>query len=143
LSLRILVAALIALGLAGAVQAVTPQPAAVFGAWRTNTDAGVVQISACGEAVCGALVSSNMLKADPDLADIRNKDPAKRARPVRGVAILSGFRWSGEAWTGGQLYNPSTGQTFNASLRLVDQDLVIKGCIAPLLCKSVHWRRLA
>jgi uncharacterized protein (DUF2147 family) len=82
-----------------------------------------------------------MLKADPGLADIRNKDPAKRARPLRGVPVLSGFKWSGQAWTGGQLYNPSTGQTFNASLRLVDQDLVIKGCIAPLLCKSVHWRR--
>src|SRR5205085_7237525 len=104
--------------------------------------AGVVQISACAEGLCGALVTSDKLKADPRLPDRKNKDPAKRARPLYGVTILHGFGWSGEAWTGGRIYDPSTGDTYLAALKVVNGTLVVKGCIAPLLCRSERWQRV-
>ncbi|MDB5452589.1 MAG: hypothetical protein JWO33_1167 [Caulobacteraceae bacterium] len=134
--------ALIGLTLAGAAQAAEPARAAVLGSWRTNTDAGVVEIRPCGQTICGALRTSEKIKADPQLPDRRNKDPRKRQRPLQGLTILTGFNPSADGWTGGEIYDPESGSTYDAALKVVNGTLVVKGCLAPLLCRSERWRRI-
>ena len=118
-------------------------PDAVAGRWQTPTRHGLVEIVACGASVCGRLVDSDGLRADPHLRDSKNKDAAKQDRLLKGLQILQGFGYQNGSWTGGSIYNAEDGGTYQATLTLLDKDtLRVKGCIVWPLCKSQDWHRL-
>ncbi len=133
--------ALVALALAGAVQAIDAN--AAVGRWQTETRHGIVEIRRCGNSICGTLESSDGIRANPDLADTKNKDAALRGRRLAGLQILGGFKWSGNQWSGGTIYNAEDGGTYSATISLPDRDhLKMKGCIVWPLCKSQRWTRV-
>lgn len=120
-----------------------PQAAAaqtgVLGRWLTDDGAGVVEIAACGSALCGRLVAVLAPKA-PD-HDINNPDRARRGRPLLGLAILSGLVRGNDGWSGGQAYDPKAGRSYRASIRLArDGRLDVTGCLL-FLCRTRHWTR--
>ncbi len=57
-----------------------PAPDAAIGSWKTESDNGVVQITSCGGSICGHLVTSDIIRANPAQVDGRNKDPSLRTR---------------------------------------------------------------
>ena len=57
----------------------------VVGRWQTESRHGVVEITRCGQSICGALISSDGIKANPELRDEKNKTAALRGRPLRGL----------------------------------------------------------
>lgn len=114
----------------------------VTGTWLTPSRNGVVEIYKCGASVCGRLVSSDGLKADPALKDVNNADPAQRGRALKGLVILQGFKGSGGSWSDGTIYNAEDGKTYSASLTLDGDDtLKVKGCVFVPLCKTQSWSR--
>jgi uncharacterized protein (DUF2147 family) len=130
-----------ALMLLAAVPAQAASPAE--GLWRTPTNNGEVLISACGEALCGKIVTSDRIKLDAGLADTHNKDATLRARPLKDLPILQGFTGGPAEWKGGTVYNPEDGGTYKGSIKLVDPDtLKLTGCIVFPLCKSERWTRI-
>ena len=123
---------------AGAVEA---DP--VLGTWRTPSKHGVVRIERCGASICGRLVESDNIRTNPDLRDVNNKDESRRARRLKGLQILSGFRLEGNKWTGGTIYNPEDGGTYKATITPEGaQTLKLKGCIVWPLCKTQTWKRI-
>lgn len=113
-----------------------------LGRWKTGTRGGVVEIVACGPSVCGRLVGSDRLNREPGLQDARNKDAGLRTRPLKGVTLLSGFKPDGAGWTGGRIYNPEDGNTYQSRLKLRDANtLEVKGCVTSILCKTQVWTR--
>lgn len=113
-----------------------------LGRWKTGTKGGVVEIVACGQSVCGRLVGSDRLNREPGLKDARNKDASLRTRPLKGVTLLSGFKPDGAGWTGGRIYNPEDGNTYQSRLKLRDANtLEVKGCVSSILCKTQVWTR--
>ena len=116
---------------------------AVLGTWQTTTRHGVVQVSRCGPSICGRLVDSDGLRADPQLRDIHNQNADLRQRPLRNLPMLDGFHWNGTAWAGGWIYNGEDGGTYHATVHLDDPaHLTVKGCIVWPLCRSVVWTRV-
>ncbi|SEN40126.1 Uncharacterized conserved protein, DUF2147 family [Sphingomonas gellani] len=128
--------------LAGA--APTPGTAdSAIGRWKTETRSGVVEIQRCGNSICGRLVSSEKLRTEPNLKDLNNRDASQRGRPLRGLMMLSGFQRDGDAWSGGQIYNPDDGKTYGAKLTPIGADtLKVRGCVFVPLCKTQTWTRL-
>jgi len=128
-----------------AALAATPAAAAtsIFGLWATEKNNGRVRIEPCGAALCGRVIDGNQLRANPAQADVNNPDPAKRARPVRGLMILNGYSGGPPQWRGGSVYDPQTGdETRDSTLTLVAPDtLRVEGCRL-LLCRSETWTRL-
>ncbi len=117
--------------------------APIEGLWRTPEHNGEVAISACGAALCGRIVTSDRIKADPTIADVKNKDQALRSRPLKDLPMLQGFTGGPLQWKGGAVYNPEDGGTYKGSLKLVDADtLKLTGCIVFPLCKSEVWKRI-
>ncbi|WP_234050472.1 MULTISPECIES: DUF2147 domain-containing protein [unclassified Xanthobacter] len=113
------------------------------GLWQTPTRGGQVEISKCGASLCGRLVSSEGLKADPGLKDVHNSDAKLRDRPLKGLTILSGFSGGPSEWSGGSIYNADDGKTYSASITLDGADkLKLKGCVIVPLCKTQTWTRL-
>ncbi|WP_454916896.1 DUF2147 domain-containing protein [Xanthobacter sediminis] len=132
--------AAIGAGLLLSVPALAADPA---GLWQTPTRGGQVEISRCGASLCGRLVASEGLRADPALKDLNNQNPKLRDRPLKGLAILTGFTGGPDEWTGGSIYNAEDGKTYSGSIRLQGNDtLELKGCVFVPLCKTQTWTRL-
>jgi len=116
----------------------------LIGRWRTQADGGVVEILACGAALCGRVVDGIPLRADPDRRDVRNGDQALRGRKVMGLRVLNGFTGGPREWRGGPVYDPATGSGAKKGyLTLVDRNtLEVKGCLALFLCRTQTWTRV-
>lgn len=113
------------------------------GLWQTPTREGQVEISKCGNALCGRLVSSEGLRANPALKDVNNQNAKLRDRALKGLTILSGFSGGPQEWTGGHIYNAEDGKTYSGSITLSGNDtLKLRGCWVAPLCKTQTWTRL-
>ena len=133
---------MIALILAAALSGGGPADA-VTGQWRTQTRNGVVEIERCGETICGRLMHSIGLDANPALADVHNSDAKLRSRPLKGLNIMTGFSWRQGVWSGGSIYNAEDGHTYHGTVTQVDADhLKVRGCIFAPLCKTETWTRI-
>lgn len=113
------------------------------GQWLTPDAHGVVEVYDCGAAVCGRIVDSDRIKANPAVADDKNRTESLRARPLKGLVFINGFTGGPTEWKGGSVYNPEDGGTYHGSIRLADPDtLKLTGCIIVPLCKTQVWHRV-
>ena len=127
-----------------ALIAAGPAAAAVDGVWLSPSRAAHVQITHCGDTLCGKVISASQPKTNPNFLDVHNKNPALRTRRVIGALLLEGFMGGPTEWTGGHVYNPGDGNTYTGKLTLVDDNhLRLTGCALWVLCKSQVWTRLA
>jgi uncharacterized protein (DUF2147 family) len=115
----------------------------VTGLWQTQTNGGQVEISRCGNSLCGKLVTSNHIKSDPAIKDTKNKDASLRTRPLKNMQMLYDFTGGPEKWTGGKVYNAADGGTYSGTITLLSaNELKLKGCIVAPLCKTEKWTRI-
>ncbi len=113
------------------------------GLWQTQTNNGQVRIERCGNALCGTLVTSAAIRANPDQKDVKNKDESQRGRTLRGLRMLSGFTGGPTEWRGGSVYNPEDGGTYRGTIIMPnDNTLRLRGCIVAPLCKTQTWTRV-
>lgn len=119
------------------------QDSPLLGRWRTAAQGGIVEIYRCGAGLCGRIVDAAPLRRDPNQTDVRNLNPALRTRPLRGLRVLEAFTGGPTTWTGGPLYDPDSGQRAGRGvLTLLEGGrLSVRGCIAPLLCRTQIWTR--
>ncbi|MEX2520121.1 MAG: DUF2147 domain-containing protein [Paracoccaceae bacterium] len=118
----------------------------VTGFWLTEKKGVIVDIYKCGEGdLCGRTVwLKKPYNKDGSLrVDTENPDPALRDRPWCGIEVISGLIPEGEGkWTGGSVYDPKTGLTFDFDLKLTDSGLKARGYLGvPLLGKTEDWTR--
>ncbi len=115
----------------------------IEGAWSTRDDHGVVRIGPCGDKECGVLVTSDHIKAKPDITDEHNQTPALRSRLAKGMSILTGFAGGPVEWKGGKAYNPTDGGTYSGTISLAGPNtLKLRGCIFYPLCQTQVWTRV-
>ena len=118
------------------------EPGAV-GEWDTHHAGGVIKISECNGALCGKVVTSDPIKADPTAKDVRNGHVSLRTRLLKGLTIFYGVKGGPTEWTGGSVYNPEDGKTYHGSIKLLDPDtLKLTGCVFGPLCQAQTWTRL-
>ncbi len=106
----------------------------VLGTWRTEaTDQGHldIQISACGEALCGKIV--------------RARDPQGNAGPFKhiGRQMIWGMSPTSQpnAWDGGKIWDPISDRTFNSRMELSNAGLMVSGCVLGI-CRNQRWKRV-
>lgn len=126
----------------------TDSPAAPspVGRWYAEGGAAQVEVSQCGDALCGRVVwlRSPFDENGCTLADEQNPDPALRERPVIGIDILSGLRpMSDGTWDGGTIYDPTSGRTYRCVASLDGESrLLVRGYIGfHLLGRTTIWVR--
>ncbi|MBK8629481.1 MAG: DUF2147 domain-containing protein [Sphingomonadales bacterium] len=110
-----------------------------FGRWQTPDRGGIVELYACGAALCGKIVGG----ANPVERDTKNKNPDLRNRLLMGLVFMTGFRGGPRAWSGGKIYRPADGGTYSGTIRLVGENrLTLTGCIVWPLCRTQNWQRI-
>ena len=115
----------------------------VTGLWQTQTNGGQVEISRCGNSLCGKLANSDHIKADPTVKDVKNKDASLRTRPLKNMQMLYDFTGGPQKWTGGKVYNAADGGTYSGTITVTSANsLKLKGCIVAPFCKTETWTRI-
>ena len=115
----------------------------VEGEWVPPDGGSKVRIGACPSApsqMCG--VVSWLPAANAKNLDTKNPDAALKSRPILGVSTISGFKPAGPGkWTGGKLYDPASGKTYNGKLTAnPNGTLKVEGCVA-MICQAQTWKR--
>jgi uncharacterized protein (DUF2147 family) len=74
--------------------------------------------------------------------DVNNPARELRNRPLMGLLLLEDLRATASGlWGGGRVYDPATGRSYNASIRLRTPDMLeVKGCLL-FACGTQTWRR--
>lgn len=107
-----------------------------LGLWLTQSGNGVIEITRCGESVCGRVVGGR-----GERLDVNNRDRALRSRELMGITILSGHREGPEGWVGGRIYNPEDGASYRSNLAPgPGGTLRVTGCLGPF-CRTQVWTR--
>ena len=123
----------------------TPGHAAdpVEGEWVPPDGASKVRIRPCAEdaaRMCGSVSWLPPAKAK-DL-DSRNPRAALRSRPIVGTPTILGFKQAAPGkWTGGKLYDPGTGKTYDGKITAnPNGTLKVEGCVV-MVCQAQTWKR--
>ena len=110
------------------------------GVWHAPDKNATIQVYDCGSAICGRVMDSDDLRANPDLRDAKNSDAALKSRKVKGLVIMTGLSGGPTEWSGGSVYDPTSGHTYHGSFTLVGSDTAhLKGCIIGPLCRTDTW----
>ena len=123
----------------GIAVAANAAAASIKGRWTTKEKDSVVEISACGTAMCGRV--SKFLRTPPggvDQKDIKNPNKDLRTRKILGIAVLHSLKVDGEKWRG-TIYDPRNGKSYRSEVYLQKNgNLNVKGCVGPI-CQSQVW----
>jgi uncharacterized protein (DUF2147 family) len=81
--------------------------------------------------------------------DTENPDPSKRNRERLGLVVLKDYSYDPveDRWTGGTVYDPKVGKTYDGYIQFADSDnkiLNLRGYVLgmPLLGRTATWTRV-
>ncbi|MFZ6640094.1 DUF2147 domain-containing protein [Undibacterium sp. TC4M20W] len=94
---------------------------AVAGTWLTQSGSLEVQISNCGEALCGKVSKVNDAGNVSNMAAMGAAPTSMPATPVLGKTIMEGFTpGKADTWSG-KIFNRADGQTYACQMRMLSQ----------------------
>ena len=109
--------------------------APIEGRWKNPSGRVTVEIVACGEAVCGTVISAS----DSAKADARRGG----TESLVGTQLMTGFKPAGPSNWRGRLFIPDLNHRSRAELRMLGAgQLKVTGCmVGRMICKSQLWTR--
>ncbi len=125
------------------------QPDRINGYWMTEDDQSQVEIYTDDSGtVQGKIIwldEPYEEDGSPKL-DGENPERALRSQPILGLQIIEGFTYDAtdEEWTGGTIYDPESGRTYSAYMRLEDRNtLRLRGYVMGMrfLGRTTYWTR--
>lgn len=140
-----IIPAALALALSLSVAPVMAQETGIHGTWWTKGKEARVDVVDCeapAQGVCGKIVwlaKPNDKKGQPQ-TDKLNPNKSLRSREVVGLQLIEGWRENGPKKWKGKIYDPDKGETFNITVSLNGDKMVLTGCIV-WGCESETWIR--
>ena len=118
----------------------------VIGKWKLENGSAIVEVYQEGNVFNGKIVwLQNPTEADggPAIDDL-NPDPKLRSRQLIGLNMLSGLKKDGGEYTGGTIYDPGNGKTYNCSMKVEGNVLKVRGSLDKrgLLGRTMDWFRV-
>lgn len=140
--------------MAGTAQVKSDPSAAVLGLWTTPKDKSRVRIYKAADGTYhGRIIwlkqpdypagfHDKSLAGKPKV-DIHNPKKDLRSRPVMGLDVLAGFKYSpsNHDWRKGKCYDPDDGKTYTCRMWLKNHDtLMVRGYVW-IFHKTQEWHR--
>ena len=118
----------------------------VVGKWKLDDGSAIVEVYKQGDAFNGKIVWLQD-PTEPDgspAVDKKNPDAKLRSRKLIGLNMLSGLKKSGAEYTGGSIYDPGNGETYNCSMKVEGDVLKVRGSLDKkgLLGRTMDWYRV-
>jgi uncharacterized protein (DUF2147 family) len=118
------------------------------GVWQTINERGereglvrIVEVAGELRGSVIAVYSPPAPNANPRCEDCSGE---LKGKPVIGMQILSGMRWDGERYSGGEILDPDNGKVYRCFLRLTDEGrtLEVRAYIGlSLFGRTQRWLR--
>ncbi|WP_246583516.1 DUF2147 domain-containing protein [Bradyrhizobium iriomotense] len=107
-----------------------PVPDAIVGTWEAD-DATVKldMFKAGAEFQARMLYGNEIVEADNVTfkKDAKNPDPTLRSRSLKNIVFITGLRWENGEWSGGSIYDASSGRTYNCKATVKDGKMHLRG----------------
>jgi len=116
----------------------------ILGTWINSAGDGIIEITLSQNEFTGIIINSADDKRE-DRKDINNPESKLRNRPLLGVTIISGLSYAQDnLWSGGTIYDPNNGKTYNCKLSLNnDGSLNVRGYAGiSLFGRTELWKRV-
>jgi uncharacterized protein (DUF2147 family) len=117
----------------------------IKGVWINENKDAKVEIYKSGDGYAGKIIwLKEMYEPDGKTLkkDSRNPDAKLRQRTILNLNILDGFTYDDGEWTGGNLYDPKSGKTYDSKMKLKGPSLEIRGYVgSPMFGKTTSWTR--
>ena len=118
----------------------------VAGKWKLEDGSAIVEVYQQGNVFNGKIVwLQNPTEEDGSPAvDNNNPDAKLRTRQLIGLNMLSNLTKKGEEYTGGSIYDPGNGKTYNCSMKVEGDILHVRGSLDKrgLLGRTMDWFRV-
>ena len=118
----------------------------VVGKWKLEDGSAIVEVYQNGDVFYGRIVwLKNPTEADGTPAvDGNNPDKSLRSRKLIGLNMLSGLKKNGGEYSGGKIYDPGNGKTYNCSMKVDGDVLKVRGSLDKkgLLGRTMDWFRV-
>ena len=118
----------------------------VVGKWKLEDGSAIVEVYKEGDVFNGKIVwLKNPTEADGSPAvDSNNPDAKLRSRQLIGLNMLSGLKQKGGEYSGGSIYDPGNGKTYNCSMKVEGDTLKVRGSLDKrgLLGRTMDWVRV-
>ncbi len=118
----------------------------VIGKWKLEDGTAIVEVYKSGDVYNGKIVwLSEPTEEDGTPAkDTNNPDPKLRSREILGLNMLHGLKKDGSKYSGGKIYDPGNGKTYNCSMQVSGDVLKVRGSLDArgLLGRTMDWFRV-
>ena len=118
----------------------------VVGKWKLEDGTAIVEVYQQGDVFNGKIVwLQKPTEADgtPAVDDL-NPDPKLRTRQVLGLNMLNNLKKTGNEYTGGSIYDPGNGKTYNCYMKVEGDILKVRGSLDKrgLIGRTMDWFRV-
>lgn len=118
----------------------------VVGKWKLEDGSAIVEVYQEGDVYNGKIVWLNKATTSngSPVLDTNNPDSSLRSRQVLGLNMLSGLKKDGKEYSGGSIYDPGNGKTYNCSMKVEGDILKVRGSLDKrgLLGRTMDWFRI-
>lgn len=119
---------------------------AIIGAWEADDGTIKLEMVKVGSEFEARLLYGNQVVESDNVTfklDTKNPNPALRSRSLKNIVFLSGLHWEDDEWTGGSLYDGSSGHTYRCKATLQDGKMHLRGYIGiPALSQTKVFHRV-
>lgn len=117
----------------------------IVGYWLSEKGTGVVEVYKNGNDYEGKLVWIKDIHDGKvkDKFDDKNPDEQLKTRSLMGLKMLHGFNFDDQEWKDGKIYDPESGKTYSAFMKLENENkLKLRGYIGiSLFGRTSEWTR--
>ncbi len=93
----------------------------ILGVWLVEKGDGYVEIRRENARYYGTVIGAPEGTREANVLDVNNEDPKLRNRPLDGLVLMANYKFNGERWVEGWVYDPDTGQRYKSQLTLKDE----------------------
>jgi uncharacterized protein (DUF2147 family) len=123
---------------------------AIVGKWESTEKNLIVEVYEKGNAFEAKIAwfhdDDDTITPINQRLDIKNPNKTLRNRPILGIDVLSGLQYNAKQnkWTGGRIYDSSSGKTWDATIWLTSHDeLSVRGFyLVRWLGKTLNFTRI-
>ncbi|MBS0031064.1 DUF2147 domain-containing protein [Chitinophaga sp. 22321] len=117
----------------------------ILGTWQNEDRSGKIEIYQSGDQYFGKLLWGKYMLDERGVPrkDTLNPNIALRSRAWPNIVMLTGFRYQNGQWEDGKIYDPTSGKSYTAVMKLKNGRLALRGYIGiELLGKTIYWDRV-
>ena len=118
----------------------------VVGKWKLEDGSAIVEVYQEGDVFNGKIVWLEKPTEDDGspVVDDNNPDKTLRTRQIMGLNMLSGLKKTGSEYSGGSIYDPGNGKTYNCSMKVEGDVLKVRGSLDKkgLIGRTMDWFRV-